>query len=385
MDDIYPAMKRGLSDYTKELAKNPNAVTWTERRELAKVLAGAMLSPEHRDDALGLITVLSKDPKAEVRKEVADRLELLPEPAFSRIAAHLSGDASFFVQKAVERSLQRKQKDATATERSQRSLSQVDEQLQMIEKFHGKLAAQRAKKLADKQFDVLVGETVHDMRNILSPLKSAVAALSAQIESGSPDQKSCRETLARMGDRVDYLRRFIDDMREYAQDCVPELHRVKVADVVAEAKATALEALRLEGRFNEAVVLAVDVPDRLRADLARYQIVGALVHLIKNAFESFEMVKKEDRELQITVSAVTKRKMLELSVEDSGPGIHADDLKEYIRFDPGLTTKKSYGTGFGLPTVAKYAKAHGGSVKIESELGKGTKITIVVPLEAEEE
>ena len=67
-----------------------------------------------------------------------------------------------------------------------------------------------------------------------------------------------------------------------------------------------------------------------------------------------------------------------ISVEDSGQGIAPDVLDKI--FDPFFTTKPiGKGTGLGLSQVHGFAHQAGGTVKVESELGRGTKVTILLP------
>jgi PAS domain S-box-containing protein len=69
-----------------------------------------------------------------------------------------------------------------------------------------------------------------------------------------------------------------------------------------------------------------------------------------------------------------------VSVQDSGTGIAPDVLSKI--FDPFFTTKPiGKGTGLGLSQVHGFAHQAGGTVKVESELGKGTRITILLPRE----
>jgi CheY-like chemotaxis protein len=70
-----------------------------------------------------------------------------------------------------------------------------------------------------------------------------------------------------------------------------------------------------------------------------------------------------------------------ISVRDTGSGIPADVLDKI--FDPFFTTKPvGKGTGLGLSQVHGFAHQAGGTVKVQSELGKGTEITILLPREA---
>jgi signal transduction histidine kinase len=368
----------------KRLRANREAMPWPERREIAAGLARVLTDGRLFEPALCLLKLLADDPQPEVRKEVAELLYVLPDDEFTKLAAHLSVDSSFFVQKAVERAMDRRRRGARASLRARRHLDQVEAMLETIERYHGKLAADRARKVADKQFELLVGETVHDIRNVLSPLQGSVSTLIAHVDSGKLNPKTCRENLARMGERLNYLERFVNDMREYSQTSPAQRHRERVSDVVGEAKALAQENMKLESPTIATVEIVVSVPENLSAEITRHQIVIALNHLIKNAAQSFETLHDAARPRRVEVNGeVLKGESLKLAVRDNGPGIHEDDVREYLRFIPGRTTK-SYGTGFGLPTAHRCARAHGGAMSISSKLGEGTTVTIVIPLEIED-
>ena len=70
---------------------------------------------------------------------------------------------------------------------------------------------------------------------------------------------------------------------------------------------------------------------------------------------------------------------VEISVRDEGPGIPAD--KSGRIFEAYYTTKEK-GSGLGLAIVKHNAELYGGTVRMESELGKGAKFTVIFPAKA---
>jgi CheY-like chemotaxis protein len=77
----------------------------------------------------------------------------------------------------------------------------------------------------------------------------------------------------------------------------------------------------------------------------------------------------------VIVAARNRKDVIEISVQDSGVGIPQDILDKV--FDPFFTTKPiGRGTGLGLSQVHGFAHQAGGTVKVESRLGEGAKITI---------
>ena len=378
------ADKRNLEEALHRLRADREAVPWTERRELVASLVEVLAAGPKSESAMALVHLLADDPKPEVRKEIADLLILVPQNDFAKLAARLSGDTSSFVQKAVARALDRRRKGQKESQRRRQGFDHVESKYASIEKMHGVLAAERARKIADEQFDYLVGATVHDIRGILNPLKTGFSSLLEQIKSGNLDQKAIRENLTRMNERLAFLERFVDDMRSYSQATPAERRRERIADVVNDAKSVVLDNLKARGLDTSAVVLDVEVPENITAEIARHQIAAAVAHVLKNAFESFAAGASGSNRIEVRARVVADESV-EIVVSDNGSGIAAEDLLDIRRFKPGTSTKKNQGgTGFGLPTAYRYAAAHGGSLAIESEEGKGTVVTITLPLEQEE-
>ena len=67
---------------------------------------------------------------------------------------------------------------------------------------------------------------------------------------------------------------------------------------------------------------------------------------------------------------------IEVSIRDDGPGIPADKLAQI--FEAYYTTKEK-GSGLGLATVKHNVELYGGSVRVESELGKGARFVLLFP------
>jgi signal transduction histidine kinase/DNA-binding response OmpR family regulator len=106
------------------------------------------------------------------------------------------------------------------------------------------------------------------------------------------------------------------------------------------------------------------------------EIMEALLNIILNAFEAMP----EGGELRVSLKPdpEPKRKgeFLQICIADTGCGIARENLTRI--FDRYFTTKKE-GTGLGLAVVERIAKAHGGFVSVESELGKGTSFFVNLP------
>jgi signal transduction histidine kinase len=82
----------------------------------------------------------------------------------------------------------------------------------------------------------------------------------------------------------------------------------------------------------------------------------------------------------VTISAHPANGHVELSVQDSGPGIAPEQLEHiYDRFNRGEADPHIPGFGLGLPIAKALAEGQGGSIQIESEVGSGSKVTVNLP------
>ena len=108
--------------------------------------------------------------------------------------------------------------------------------------------------------------------------------------------------------------------------------------------------------------------------MQRGHLSEILVNLLQNAREAL------GGRANVFVTAVCHRDYsVEISVRDDGPGIPPDKIERI--FEAYYTTKEK-GTGLGLAIVKHNAELYGGTVRVESELGKGAKFTVIFPAKA---
>ena len=105
--------------------------------------------------------------------------------------------------------------------------------------------------------------------------------------------------------------------------------------------------------------------------LDRNQIKQAFLNIFKNSIEAMPNGGS------IYISTLLRGDRLEIGIKDKGVGIPEDRL--YRIFEPYFTTKGK-GSGLGLMITYRIIKAHGGEIKMKSRVGRGTEITVILPL-----
>lgn len=107
----------------------------------------------------------------------------------------------------------------------------------------------------------------------------------------------------------------------------------------------------------------------------RKRLIQVLVNLLGNA------IKFAPRDTKIVVDGVLRDEKLQFSVIDEGPGISKEDLeKVFARFYQQEEHKKQ-GFGLGLSICSLIVRSHGGEITAESEIGKGSKFIVTLPID----
>jgi len=123
-------------------------------------------------------------------------------------------------------------------------------------------------------------------------------------------------------------------------------------------------------------------PDMPPVPCAPMEIEQVIINLLRNAAQAMASHPKEGVAPRIVLRLRQSGDMAEIEVEDNGPGIKEKNRRKV--FEPFYTTKKpGEGTGLGL-SVSYFiiTRNHGGTIRVESEPGKGARFIIQLPLRA---
>ena len=294
------------------------------------------------------------------------------------------------------RGLQKVLADRNETlERALRDLKQAEVQLVQSERFAavGELAAGIAHEVNNSVNFALnaaraMDATVKELRDLASRVTSLDAGdteqLAREVEERRAEQQSGRAddlatTLIELSEIVsEGLKRthsIVRNLREFA--AVSQSHEQVAGCDLGKGLRSTIQLLKygLKER-NASVELEIEegVPT-LCGDLGALNQV--FLNLIKNAAEAFPPEGGS-----IRVSLCCEDDALVATVADDGPGIPEDAIP--LLFEPFYTTKAAgEGTGLGLAISRKIVVAHGGEIEVNSEVGRGTRFRVRLPLSPE--
>jgi C4-dicarboxylate-specific signal transduction histidine kinase len=223
----------------------------------------------------------------------------------------------------------------------------------------------------------LVAAVAHEVNN---PLQYALLNLDAAQTALEPnearpaDVEGCLAALTDVRDGLRRIRDVVADLQRYTGGGRDREVDVDLAESIAMAARMARPRLRGIGALE--VEVAHTVP-RLRAREGRLDQVS--LNLLINAIHALDPQRRSTNRVRIAADVDATGEIV-LSVSDNGAG-----MSEAVRAracEPLFTTKDpSVGTGLGLYVCATIAKDMGGSLQIDSALGRGTTVKMIIPKE----
>lgn len=229
-------------------------------------------------------------------------------------------------------------------------------------------------KLAEQMRNQFVNSATHELRTPLANIKAYAETL---VLSEMLDLEKQKEFCNTINSEASRLARFIDDL-------------LSISSMEAGALALTRQETDLERLFREVVekvrpqmaqkqiALRCTLPEKLpKAKWDKAKIVAALVNLLGNA------AKYTPAEGTVQFKVQQRENLLQIDVEDSGYGIAAEELpKLFTKFfrssDPRV--QQETGSGLGLSLTQEIVRLHGGKIAVQSELNKGTRFTVTLPI-----
>ncbi len=255
--------------------------------------------------------------------------------------------------------------DVTEKRCLERELAEHSTQLEKIVNERTKQLKETQAKLVKTERLAAIGELAamvgHDLRNPLTGMKAATYYLKSK--STLDDNPKKKEMLQLIDDCIDQSNKIVDDLLEYSRTM-----RLDIAEV--NPKSFITHSLSLVKKPNN-VKINLDMDEQKTVKIDQAKINRVFLNIIKNAFDAMH-----DGGI-FTISSKQSQKAWEIVFADSGVGMSQETLD---KLGNPLFTTKAKGMGFGIPICKRIVEAHGGKLSIESALGKGTIVTVTLPL-----
>jgi PAS domain S-box-containing protein len=274
-------------------------------------------------------------------------------------------DGSFFWASVVIDAIRDDSGDLIGFAKVTRDITERREAQQKLERVQRQLAeSQKMDALGQ-----LTGGVAHDFNNLLMIVSGNVQTLKTRVEGDPKAQRAVHAIEAATQRGAALTRQLLTFSRRQNVNplpiCIPDRVR-SIADV-------------LKSGLGSAITLDIDTQrDVWPVTVDTTEFETALLNLIINARDAMTdggRVVVRARNVHATEEAGDT---VAISIEDAGHGIPKDILAKV--FDPFFTTKPvGKGTGLGLSQVHGFAHQAGGRIDIDSELGRGTVVTIYLP------
>ncbi len=228
---------------------------------------------------------------------------------------------------------------------------------------------EQKEKLLEKQ--MLTGKVArviaHEIKNPLTNIHLSLAELRDILNSktANEDPGDFLDIIDRNSKRINIL---IEDLLNATRFDTINIGKLYIHDLLNET------CLLIQDRAKlKEITIEKDIKENIVINGDKEKLIIALLNILVNALEA---VSSSNGKLKIAARADNENAILTIS--DNGKGIPQQDLNKL--FEPFFTSKKG-GTGLGLTATHTIISKHDGSIKIASEVNKGTTFTIFLPLQ----
>lgn len=218
------------------------------------------------------------------------------------------------------------------------------------------------------ELGTLTAGLAHEIKNPLSTVQLNLQLLSEDLHSDRTAAPRSLNRLATVQREASRLREILDDFLRYAGRLEPELQSVNMTELINDLVDffyPQAQAAKVQIRFHP-------TPQPVMAQVDPRLIKQALLNLMLNATQAMT----GGGELILNLSQSDDQIMIDIT--DTGPGIAPEEQQKI--FD-AYFSKRRGGVGLGLAMTRRIVQLHNGQITLSSELGKGTRFTLNLPVE----
>jgi two-component system NtrC family sensor kinase len=230
---------------------------------------------------------------------------------------------------------------------------------------------ENARKMSESKKLATLGQLAagiaHEINNPLGGIVMYSHMLREELQR--PENRETVEKIAREADRC---KKIVKGLLDFARQTKPERSEADINHVIDEViglleHQTLFHGIKVERDFSTSAPL-------VNIDAAQMQEV--FMNIIMNAAQAMS----GRGTLTVVTRLADSRRAIEIEIRDTGPGIPPENVEKI--FEPFFTTKEvGRGTGLGLSIAYGIVERHHGSIRVESEVGRGTAFFVKIPVQ----
>jgi PAS domain S-box-containing protein len=225
----------------------------------------------------------------------------------------------------------------------------------------------------------------HEIRNPMASIAAGVEYLASKISKGSPEA----EGAAMIQSEIERVNCILEDILFVARPFQLNLSNENLSNIIENVIQRCQPQIE-ESQVTISTVYELDLP-LLKVDRQRLEQVftNLIINATQAMLNSGQHPERRKLSLRTNITPVpeetapqkaTRSEEVIITIADTGPGIPADARQRI--FEPFFTTK-ARGTGLGLTVARRIIEEHKGTIKIDSDEGKGTRFVITLPIQRE--
>lgn len=219
----------------------------------------------------------------------------------------------------------------------------------------------------ERQF---IEDIAHELKTPIATLKGGIELTLSKDRSNTEYKRTLKETLI----DTDRISKLVSNLLDLAwvgmsQNTLNN-KQFNLSEVTND-----LAQIALKLGLQKNIVVNIDIDKNIKIYGDESKISRAILNLIDNA------IKYTSSNKNVLISLKQLKRTIILTIRDEGVGISKSDLEHvFERFYRGSKTAKTLGSGLGLAIAGGIIKTHNGDIKIESKIGKGTIVKVILPI-----
>lgn len=365
-----------MEDEDQALLAKLDADNWDTVRDAVEVagdwLRARKINDRFRGEIAARFLRLAGHTKWQVRKALAHAMLFLRHDSFLATIGSLVDDENAWVREAARKTLRRRENltraDIGVIDRDDATL----DLLSSLEARHGPRARRTASRIADQLHHRFVREAYHEISRIIAPLDASLLNLANELDTTAGVFDRVRQSCSRARMRVRLITEFLDNLRAFTTD-------EPTAFAPEGLRPTLQEAIDLSTGQGSGVSIdfRLELDDPLILEASRSRLLQAFINIIANAIEACSG-KAGDSTIMVVAQAEGQNH-IRITIADNGCGMNQEAVKDCLLL---YSTGKKSGMGFGLPLAKRVIEiGHRGTLSLESQIGIGTTVTIILPVE----